>query len=272
MDTVVFENTGLPDIVELRGITQRYGSKTVIQDLNLLIENKPGQGQFFTILGASGCGKSTLLRFIAGIQNPTEGQVLLYEKPLTHDNQVGMVFQQYSSFPWLTVLENVALPLKFKGVPQKEREEKATQMLETCGLLDHRNKFAKYPILSGGQLQRVAIARSLIANPHILLMDEPFGALDINTRLSMQDMLLRIWEKYQPTILFVTHDIQEAVYLSDEVIIMRANPGQIVFRVQIDLPKFRDRGTKRQNQFLEHVYDLEDKMLLVHERSNKKAE
>ena len=272
MESVIFENTNLPDIVELKNITQRYGMKTIIEGLNLLIEDKPNQGQFFTILGASGCGKSTLLRFIAGLQKPTSGEVLLNGRLLQKDDRVGMVFQQYSSFPWMTVLENVALPLKFKDVSKKEREERAIELLRVCDLADHKDKFAKYPILSGGQLQRVAIARSLIANPHILLMDEPFGALDINTRLSMQDMLIKIWEEYHPTILFVTHDIQEAVYLSDEIIVMSANPGQVVHRMKINLPEHRDKNTKRETQFLRHVYELEDRMIAVFEEGKRRSQ
>lgn len=269
MQNVNFVNTELPDIVELKNITQRYGDFTVIEDLNFLIEDKPDRGQFVTILGASGCGKSTILRFIAGLQKPTSGEILLDGKPRTRDHQVGMVFQQYSSFPWMSVIDNVSLPLKYEGVNEQERHEKAEEMLITCGLEDHRDKYAQYPTLSGGQLQRVAIARSLIANPRILLMDEPFGALDINTRLAMQDMLIAIWEKYHPTIVFVTHDIQEAVYLSDEIIIMSANPGKIVDYFQIDLPYHRDLNTKRTDKFLEYVYVIEDKMMEVHRYSEQ---
>ena len=169
------------------------------------------------ILGTSGCGKSTVLRYIAGLQKPTAGSVLINDKEVSEDNRVAMVFQQYSSLPWLTVLDNVSLALEFKGISDKEKKAKALEMIELVGLAGHENKYAQYPTLSGGQLQRVAIARSLIANPEILLMDEPFGALDINTRLQMQDLLTGLWHKFHPTIIFVTHDISEAVYLGDDI-------------------------------------------------------
>ena len=132
-----------------------------------------------------------------------------------------MVFQQYSSLPWMTVLENVGLALKFQGVSKDERNERAMELIRLVGLEGHEYKYAQYPTLSGGQLQRVAIARSLLASPEILLMDEPFGALDIKTRLSMQDLLTNIWHQFQSTIVFVTHDISEAVYLADDIYIMK---------------------------------------------------
>jgi len=265
---VVFENTELPDILELRKVSQTYdgGKSWVIKDLDLLVEDKPDIGQFLVILGLSGCGKSTVLRYLSGLQKPTHGETLVDGKPLDHHVRIGMVFQQYSSLPWLTVLENVSLGLTIQGIKGKERKERAMEMLELVGLADHRDKFAKYPTLSGGQLQRVAIARSLLVNPRILLMDEPFGALDVQTRMKMQDLLLSIWEKYQSTILFVTHDIPEAVYLGQEVLIMSANPGTIVDRVHIDLPRNRDRETKRSRAFLEHVRDIEDRMMALEDK------
>ena len=187
----LFQDSNQNNIIELRGVSHSYdgGQSYVLQNLDFLVEDKPAQGQFVVILGPSGCGKSTVLRYIAGLQTPTEGQVLVNDKPITADNRVGMVFQQYSSLPWLTVLDNVALALAYKGVSEKERKERAMDMIQKVGLAGHENKFAQYPTLSGGQLQRVAIARSLMANQDILLMDEPFGALDINTRLQMQDLL-----------------------------------------------------------------------------------
>lgn len=264
---IEFVNTELPDILELRNVSQTYdnGKSWVLKDFNLLVEDQPGIGQFLVLLGLSGCGKSTVLRYLAGLQEPTTGDVLVDGKPLAEGARIGMVFQQYSSLPWLSVVDNVALGLTIQGVPAKERKERAMEMLELVGLQDHRNKFAKYPTLSGGQLQRVAIARSLLVNPRILLMDEPFGALDVRTRMKMQDLLLSIWEKYDSTILFVTHDIPEAVYLGQDVFIMSANPGTIVERVQIDLPRTRDRETKRSHTFLEHVRDIEDRMMALEE-------
>ncbi|MDL5050686.1 ABC transporter ATP-binding protein [Oscillatoria amoena NRMC-F 0135] len=259
-----FFDSSLPNVIELRGIRQTYdGKKYVLDGLDFIVPDKPNQGQFIALMGASGCGKSTLLRYICNLQQPTEGTVLLNGKPLDEKTRVSMVFQNYSSLPWFSVLDNVALPLKFKGVGKKERVEKAMEMIKLVGLEGHEDKYAKMPALSGGQLQRVAIARSLIANPEIIVMDEPFGALDINTRLQMQDMLEDIWLKFHSTIIFVTHDITEAVYLGDEVYIMAANPGRIAHRVNVDLPFNRTRESKREKRFIELVNEVEDLMNIV---------
>jgi NitT/TauT family transport system ATP-binding protein len=258
-----FANTQLPDIVELRNVSQSYdnGKTQIIKDLNLLIEDKPNQGQFIVILGASGCGKSTILRYIAGLQKPTSGEIFIKSKLQTDSDRIGMVFQQYSSFPWMSVVDNVALGLKYNGVSKKDRIEKSMEMIKVVGLDGHEKKYAKYPTLSGGQLQRVAIARSLLVNQEILLMDEPFGALDTYTRLKMQDFLIEIWNKVHPTIILVTHDISEAVYLGDDIYIMSANPGEIVEHVKVPLPKERERNIKRTSQFVDLVYHIEDKMM-----------
>lgn len=257
------DNPNQANIVELRGIKQTYdaGRVKIIEGLDFLIEDKPGQGQFVAILGMSGSGKSTVLRYIAGLQNPTEGTVLLKDKPVGKDNRVSMVFQQYSSLPWLTVLENVGLALKFKGLSKQEQNTKAMEMIELVGLAGHEHKFAQYPNLSGGQLQRVAIARSLIANSEILLMDEPFGALDIKTRIQMQDLLLDIWNKFHPTIIFVTHDISEAVYLADDIYILKSAPSHFVEHIHVDLPLVRDRSIKRSDRFIDLVHQVEDVMV-----------
>lgn len=260
------KDTELPNIIELKKISQTYSNGTdyIIKELDFLIEDKPGQGQFVVILGASGCGKSTLLRYIAGLQEPSSGQVLIRDKPIHQSGvRAGMVFQQYSSLPWLTVLENVELGLDFQEVEPKERRRRAQEMVELVGLAGHEQKYAVYPTLSGGQLQRIAIARSIIANPGILLMDEPFGALDINTRLQMQDLLEDIWLKFQPTIIFVTHDIEEAVYLADDIYIMAANPGRFMAHISVDLPFNRDRDVKHSARFNEIVRKVEDKMIEV---------
>ncbi len=258
-----------PNIIQLKNIRQSYdgGKSFIIDNFNLLIEDKPAQGQFVVILGASGCGKSTILRYIAGLQSPTAGDIFIHDKPITKEVRVGMVFQQYSSLPWMTVLENVALPLYYKGVPDKERKEKAMEFIKLVDLEGHENKFAQYPTLSGGQLQRIAIARSLIANPEILLMDEPFGALDINTRLQMQDLLQRLWMQFHLTIIFITHDISEAVYLGDDIYIMKKPPSYIVDHIKVDLPFHRSKETKRHPHFMELVQDVEDKMIKVTQSS-----
>ncbi len=259
------DNSSLDNIIELRGIDQSYnnGKIEIIKNLDFLIEDKPNQGQFAVILGMSGCGKSTVLRYMAGLQQPTAGTVLIKNEPVSASNRVSMVFQQYSSLPWMTVLDNVALALKFKGISKKERNEKAMEMIELVGLAGHEKKFAQYPSLSGGQLQRVAIARSLLSNPQILLMDEPFGALDINTRLKMQDLLADIWHKFQSTIIFVTHDIQEAVYLADDIYIMKYAPSRFVEHIKVDLSLERNRFTKREPRFVELVHEVEDRMIEV---------
>jgi len=263
----LFPDTDLKNVVELKGIGQSYdgGANWIIKDLEFLIQDKPDQGQFIVILGMSGCGKSTLLRYIAGLQQPTEGSVILDGKPADKNNRSSMVFQQYSSLPWMTVLENVALALKFKGVPKAEREQKAYELIELVGLKGHEWKYAQYPTLSGGQLQRVAIARSIIANPSIILMDEPFGALDIKTRLKMQELLSDVWHKFQSTVIFVTHDIAEAVYLADDIYIMKSAPSKFVRHIPVTLPLVRNLETKRDPLYTQLVHEVEDAMMEVSE-------
>ena len=262
---IQFQDTQSSNIIELRGIHQSYdnGKTQIIENLDLLIEDKPMQGQFAVILGMSGCGKSTVLRYIAGLQEPTSGTILVKGQEVSKQNRVSMVFQQYSSLPWMTVLDNVGLGLRYQGVSKKERDEKAMEMIQLVGLDGHQKKYAQYPTLSGGQLQRVAIARSLMSNPEILLMDEPFGALDIKTRLQMQDLLIGIWEQFSPTILFVTHDIQEAVYLADDIYIMKHAPSHFVKHINVDLPFNRTRETKRLPHFDELVHEVEDAMMQI---------
>ena len=257
------KDSELTNIIELKNVSQSYdGGKTyIIKDLDLLVEDKPAQGQFICILGMSGCGKSTLLRYIAGLQKPSEGEVYIHEKLRDESNHVGMVFQQYSSFPWKTVLENVSTGLDYQGIEEKERTHRAMEMIKLVGLSGHEKKYAQYLTLSGGQLQRVAIARSLLTNQDILLLDEPFGALDIKTRIQMQELLLDIWNKFHSTFIFVTHDISEAVYLADEIYIMKAPPSNFAFHIQVDLPLQRDREVKKMSRYLELVREVEDKMI-----------
>lgn len=255
-------NTALPDIIELKNIKQVYkdGDKenVVLEDLNLLIEDHPEKGEFIVVLGASGCGKTHILRYISGLQNPTEGEVLIHGRPRKPDDRVGMVFQKYSSLEHMSVLDNVALGLRYQGISKKERNEKAMEMIKKVGLDGHEHKYAKYPLLSGGQLQRVAIARSLAYETKILLMDEPFGALDVETRAQMQDLLAAIWGSIHPTVVMVTHDIDEAVYLGDDIYVMGRNPGNIRKKFRSPLPFDRNRSMKRSPEFIRTAQEIED--------------
>jgi ABC-type nitrate/sulfonate/bicarbonate transport system ATPase subunit len=198
---------------------------------------------FVTILGPSGCGKSTLLRMVAGLDTPTTGRILLDGKVITGPGaDRGMVFQSYTLFPWLTVSENISFGLRERGVSLRERNDIARQWLEKVGLTSFANHFPKQ--LSGGMQQRTAIARALANDPKILLLDEPFGALDNQTRALMQELLLGIWERERKTVIFVTHDIEEAVFLASRVVVMSARPGRIKADVTVDLPHPRHYTVK----------------------------
>ena len=258
-----------PPVLELRNIHQTYfDEKTmkdfvVFNDFNLAVEDYPEIGQFIVIMGKSGCGKSTLLRYWTALQKPTAGEVYVNGKPISEKESIPMVFQQYSSLEWFSVLTNVALPLILKGVPKKQAEEQAMEMIKVVGLDGHENKFARIPQLSGGQLQRVAIARCLVANPNMLMLDEPYGALDGFTRAKMQFFLLDIFQKRElldlnPTVVLVTHDPREAVLLGNDIYIMDANPGRIIKHIKPDLPVNRDRSIRKQPRFIEIVSYIED--------------
>jgi NitT/TauT family transport system ATP-binding protein len=250
------------DIINLVNINQVYTERipvnVVFKDFSLDIKDIKDQGQFVTIMGKSGCGKSTLLRYISGLQVPTSGDIYIYGKKRTEKDRIPMVFQQYTSFEWKTVLQNVALPLILKGVPKREANEEAMEMIKIVGLAGHEDKWAKYPILSGGQLQRVAIARNLVVNPQILLMDEPFGALDTVTRKQIQDFLRSIFEhaKLDPTVIFVTHSESEAVFLSTDIIILDSEPATIRHQIKIDLPQNRNDSVRYSAAFTDYVHKL----------------
>ena len=252
-----------PNIIELQKVCKHYdnGKVKIIQDLDLTIPRNPN-GNFIAIIGPSGCGKSTVLRFISGIDTPTQGVSLVNGQPANLGNSVGQVFQQYSSFEWYTVLKNVQMGLEYMGgISASERRERAMEIIQRVGLEGHEHKYAQYPTLSGGQLQRVAIARSILANPEIMLMDEPFGALDIKTRNSMQKLVNELFKQYKPTVLFVTHDIAEAVYLADTVYVMGKAPSRFIEKVDINLPYERDYSIKRSSAFHNYVAHLEDIMM-----------
>lgn len=198
-----------------------------------------GDSEFAAIVGPSGCGKSTLLKIVAGLEKATSGQVLLGGRPVEGPGaDRGMVFQSYTLFPWLTVLENVEFGLRMRGVPKAERQAIAREYLKKVRLSDFENLYPQ--ALSGGMKQRVAIARALANDPEVLLMDEPFGALDAQTRVVMQELLLNIWEQQRKTILFITHDIDEAIFLADTVYVMTRRPGRFREAIQVSLPRPRD--------------------------------
>ncbi len=204
---------------------------------------------FITILGPSGCGKSTLLRIVAGLETASEGHVLLDGKPVTGPGaDRGMVFQSYTLFPWLTIGENIAFGLRERGVGERERNEVARKWAAQVGLKGFENHYPKQ--LSGGMQQRTAIARALANDPKMLLLDEPFGALDNQTRALMQEMLLEIWEREQKTVMFVTHDVEEAIFMASRVVVMSARPGRIKADIKVDLPHPRPYTIKTSAAFV----------------------
>ena len=226
-----------------------------LEDVNFEVEDAYSAegrdiGEFRVLLGPSGCGKSTLLRMIAGLDRPDRGEVLVNGQPVSGPGKDrGMVFQKYTSFPWLTVADNIAYGMKINGVPQEKRDPVVAQLIEAVGLKGFEHSYPD--TLSGGMQQRVAIARTLAVRPALVLMDEPFGALDAQTRSEMQLLLLRMWDETASTILFVTHDVEEAIYLADRIFIMSAHPGTIVEDVQVPFARPRDLAMKEQNDFHE---------------------
>jgi NitT/TauT family transport system ATP-binding protein len=224
-----------------------------LKDVNLDVEDAfspSGRdvGEFRVLLGPSGCGKSTLLRMIAGLDKPSSGEVLVNGQAVTGPGKDrGMVFQKYTSFPWLTVAENVAYGMKINGVPQAQRQETTDRLLKSVGLTAFADVYPE--TLSGGMQQRVAIARTLALRPSVILMDEPFGALDAQTRSDMQQLLLQIWDETACTILFVTHDVEEAVYLADRIFIMSSHPGTIVEDVHVPFDRPRELALKEKSEF-----------------------
>jgi NitT/TauT family transport system ATP-binding protein len=213
------------------------------------------KGQFVCLLGPSGCGKSTLLNTIAGFIEPTSGDITVdLQKIIAPGPDRGMVFQEYALFPWMTVEENIAFGLEIKGINKSEIEIISDKLLTKLGLIDFKHRFPKD--LSGGMRQRVAIARILAIDSPIMLMDEPFGALDALTRRTLQDELLRIWTELKKTILFVTHSIDEAIYLADRVIIMTYRPGTIKKDIIINLPRHRDHTSQEFNNLKKEFDNL----------------
>jgi ABC-type nitrate/sulfonate/bicarbonate transport system ATPase subunit len=223
----------------------RGHSSTVALEPTTLSVN---DNDFISIVGPSGCGKSTLLRIVAGLDTPTTGRVLLDGVPVTGPGaDRGMVFQSYTLFPWLTVRENICFGLREKGLPQSAQNEIAARYIERVALRGFENHYPK--MLSGGMQQRTAIARALANEPKILLLDEPFGALDNQTRALMQELLLGIWEAEKKTVLFVTHDIEEAIFVGSSVAVMTARPGRIKCEMAVELPHPRHYTIKTSAAF-----------------------
>jgi ABC-type nitrate/sulfonate/bicarbonate transport system ATPase subunit len=238
-DSFVTASPSESPIVEFRNVTVRFGSFTALHDVSFTVENVPDRGEFVSMIGPSGCGKSTILNLIAGFLQPTAGEVLVSGRPVPGPGRDrGMIFQQYSSFPHLTVLQNVLFGLEINKreikLSNAERLKRAGELVEQVGLKGHEHKYPHQ--LSGGQQQRVAIARTLATEPRILLMDEPFSALDEPTRLEMQELLVELWHRIQPTVFCVTHSVTEAVYLAERLWIFTQSPGQIAYDIRDAIP------------------------------------
>ncbi|SFV26150.1 ABC transporter ATP-binding protein [Hyphomicrobium facile] len=239
--------------LSLDGVTVNFGARAVsaVQDVSLTI----GAGEFVALLGPSGCGKSTLLNVMAGFCTPVQGRVLLDGEPLTGPSaKCGVVFQKHSLFPWMTALDNVAFGPRRLGLTNARQI--AQDLLDIVGLAHVANEWPAS--LSGGMQQRVGIARALATRPPVLLMDEPFGALDAQTRSLMQEELLSIWDKLRPTVVFVTHDIEEAIFLADRVVVMQTYPGRIAREFAIDIPRPRSAEVLNDHAFIERRREITD--------------
>jgi NitT/TauT family transport system ATP-binding protein len=247
------DQSGVPPKLRVQDLSVSYidrkGNRTeAVRDVSFDVYDKPGSGEVVVFLGPSGCGKSTILKAVAGLLPPTEGQVLVDGKVVTDvGRDRGMVFQAYTSFGWLTVRENVEYGLKLQGTGRSERRQISDKILQSVGLAEFAGRYPKD--LSGGMKQRVAIARTLVNNPRVVLMDEPFGALDPQTRWGMQSLLLDVSRVDNNTILFVTHDVSEAVYVADTIYVLSSRPARILH--QVDVPEFavRDIALKSAPEF-----------------------
>lgn len=249
----------------ISGVTKdfiiRNKAVNALQEINLTVKHH----EFVSILGTSGCGKSTLLRIIGGLEKPTTGKVLMEGREIKGPGaDRGMVFQAYTLFPWLTVSQNIEFGLKERGVAAAERKRITQKYIEVVGLKKFENAYPK--ALSGGMKQRVAIARALANDPEVLLLDEPFGALDMQTRGVMQELLLNVWQQSPKTIIMVTHDIDEAIFLADRVIVMTAHPGSVKEIINVDLPRPRDYMIRTSPEFMAYKKQA---MQLIHDESIK---
>ena len=225
--------------IDVKGLSHTYvgreGAVPALIDISMTV----GAGRFVVLVGPSGCGKTSLLMMMAGLRHQTSGTLDVQGKPMTapDPDRVGVVFQEASLFPWLTALDNIEFPLALRSAPKEDRAKRSNDMLNLVGLTGFGTRYPHE--LSGGMKQRVSIARGLVQDPPVLLMDEPFAALDEQTRMTMGHELLRIWSQTQKTVMFVTHSLTEAVYLADEVLVMSARPGRIIDRIAVSLPRPR---------------------------------
>jgi NitT/TauT family transport system ATP-binding protein len=246
--------------LQFRGVSKEYegpgkGRLLAVDEITLSVAER----EFVTVIGSSGCGKTTLLKLAAGLIAPTRGAVVFDDVPLDDINlRCGYVPQSYALFPWLTVYENVAFGLRLRLADESVVGGAVSKLLEEIGLVEFSRYYPKE--LSGGMNQRVALARALAHDPDILLMDEPFGSLDSQTRVLMQDSLLETWTVHMKTVLFVTHDIEEAVYLSDRIVILGARPGRVVRTLNVPFRRPRSRELRRTSEFGEIVDGVEDTM------------
>jgi NitT/TauT family transport system ATP-binding protein len=244
-------------VINLENVEKRFTheeeEKTILENISLNVN----KGEFLCIVGPSGCGKTTLLRMIAGLDFPTSGQIMESGNEISGPSRErGYVFQQYSLFPWRDVLDNVAFGLEVEGLNKEEIYHKAREYLKMVGLSQYEKSYPRE--LSGGMKQRVAIARSLVNNPNVLLMDEPFSALDVNTRHKLQEELVRIWGDEQKTVIFVTHNVDEAVFLADRVVVLSRNPGKILKTFNIKLPRIRNRTNPEFMELKKKITNLLD--------------
>ncbi|MEO7597667.1 MAG: ABC transporter ATP-binding protein [Opitutus sp.] len=241
-----------------RSFASSHGSVTALKDINFRVHRR----EFLSVIGPSGCGKSTLIRLVAGLDEPTSGRMLLDRKPVHGPSpDRGMVFQGYTLFPWLTVTGNVMFGLEMGGMDRTQAESEALQWIDLVGL--KRFKDAYPAQLSGGMKQRTAIARALAPNPRMLLMDEPFGALDAQTRAQMQSHLLEIWRNVDVTILFITHDLDEAIFLADRILVLKPHPGEVQEIIEVPVPRPRSLEQLTSPEFLATRRRLEE---LIHPR------
>jgi NitT/TauT family transport system ATP-binding protein len=244
--------TGHIDVRDMGVVFGADDSRIIaVNEVNLNVQ----PGEFVSLIGPSGCGKSTILSIVAGFMNPTTGEALCDGKKITRpSSERGVVFQQYSLFPWLTVRKNVEFGLKMAGVNQGKRNITARSLLDLAGLLAFENHYPDQ--LSGGMKQRIGIVRALATSPQVLLMDEPFGALDTQTRVVMQEILTNIWQQFRISVLFITHDIEESIFLSDRVYVMTARPGRIKAEIKVPLPRPRTADMTDTPEFMQLVQEL----------------